>query len=571
MKSASTQGRGRNTGQLLVFAVLVGLLAVATSEYRYGSGSQLVHLPEILRTLDAGYLANDFWLNAQDAFGPRFYYRLAFAAAASVVPLWVAYAAAFALAVVAVSVATALATRDLTGSALAAVVATPLAMWTMPFFLAGWPAIRAASAIDLTPDLLVEPLCFLALWRGIRGRPMPAAAISVPAILLHPTFGLATAAVALAASLAHLGAGPAESPLARRHGAWAVAAGAGTVVIAVLGFWIVPGLLSGAIFVLEGSEFVHLVAHVRHPHHLLPSTWLLADLLRFAVFWAAGLVVLAGWARCTRLGQPPERAARTARAIAVAFAAVACGLACGWFFVEAVPTRWAATAYLFRLQTLVAWLCWIVLAAAVADAARQGWPQAMAWLRPRAPRLLPWLGAPRLRWAALLCLSAALAGVVAAVALLRAQMLPETPLVDRISERLGDPPTFTLHEARAQARTRSGEAALAAAARATTPPDAVFLIPDDWWHWRLHAERAAVVDWKAFPFRELQMRAWQERYVATFDLEQGIGYPARATERWLRKLAAQFHFDYAVVPRSSCLPWETVAASGRWKLVAVAL
>lgn len=570
MNRASPPDRRRHTRQLLVFAVLVGLLAVATSEYRYGSGNQLVHLPEILRTLDAGYLANDFWLNAQDAFGPRFYFRHAFAAAASVVPLWVAYAAAFVLAVVAVGVATALATRDLTGSAFAAVVATPLAMWTMPFFLAGWPAIRVASARDLTPDLLAEPLCFLALWRGIRGHPMQAAAISVLAILLHPTFGLATAAVALAASLAHLGGGPVAGRLARGHGAWAIAVGAGTVAVAVLGFWIVPGLLSGAIFVLERSEFVHLVAHVRHPHHLLPSTWFPPNLLHFGVFWAAGFVALAGWARCARIGQPPEQVARTAWAIAIAFAAVACGLACGWFFVEVVPTRWAAMAYLFRLQTLVAWLCWIVLAAAVAAAARQGWPQVTAWLRPRAPRLLAWLSAPRLRWAGLLCLSAALVGVVATVALLPAQMLPEASLVDRISQRLGHPPTFTLRESRARVRTRPGETALAAAARAATPPDATFLIPADWWHWRLHTERAVVVDWKAFPFREPAMRAWHERYLATFDLEQGVGYPARATERWLRKLAAQFRFDYAVVPRSSCLPWPTVATSGRWKLVAVA-
>ena len=78
-----------------------------------------------------------------------------------------------------------------------------------------------------------------------------------------------------------------------------------------------------------------------------------------------------------------------------------------------------------------------------------------------------------------------------------------------------------------------------------------------------------VVDWKAFPFREPAMRVWHERYVAVFDSEQGVGYPTRTTERWLRKLAAQFRFDYAVVPRSSCLPWETVAASGQWKLVTV--
>ena len=564
VKCASPPDRSRHTWQLLVFAVLVGLLAVATGEYDYGFADLFVHLPEILRTLDAGYLANDFWLNAQDAFGPRFYYRHGFAAVASVVPLWLAYAAAFVLAVVAVGVVTALATRDLTDSTLAAVAAVPLTMWTVPFFLADWPAIRAANAAAATPELLAEPLCLLALWRGIRGRPRQAAAISVPAMLLHPTFGLATAAVALAASLAHVEGGSAEGRLARGRGAWQLAAGAGIVAVAALGFWFVPGLLSGAVFALDGREVAHLLAQVRHPHHLLPSTWAAADFLRFAVFWAAGLVALAGWAHWR--GEPPGENAKTARAIAVAFATVAGGLFCGWFFVEVVPTRWAATAYLFRLQTLAAWLCWIALAAAVAHGVRHGWRWVMAWLTAYAPRLAARLRGPRLPSAGLLCLAAVLAAMVASIALLRAQVPPGRSLAS-IVQRLGSQPIFTLPEART--RTAPSKGVLAAAARAATPPDAVFLVPPRWPHWRLHAERAVVVDWKGFPFRDREMRAWHDRYVAVFDVERGVGYPDRATERWLRKLAAEFRIDYAVVPRSSCLRWPTVAVSGRWKLVAV--
>lgn len=570
MERASPPDRAA-TRQLLAFAVLVGLLAAATTGYRYGLGVPVVHLPEILRTLDAGYLVNDFWLNAQEGFGPRFYFRLAIAAAASVVPLWLVYAAAFVLAVVALSVATALASRDLAGSAVAAVVAVPLVMWTVPFELAGWPAIRGASGggTVVSPLLLAEPLCFLALWRGIRGRPMQAAAISVPAMLLHPTFGLATAAVALAAALAHLERGPAEGAPAKGRGTWALAAGAGIVAAATLGFWILPGLLSGAIFALEASEVVRLVAQVRHPHHLLPSTWPAEGFLRLAAFWAAGALALAGWRGRSRSVELAPEDARTVRAIAVVFVAVAGGLACGWFFVEVMPSRWAAMAYLFRLQALMAWLCWIVLAATVADGLRALWLRVPPrWPTP-APRLAAWLRGPGLHWAGLLGLATVLAAVAGSVALLRTEAPPAPALAVRVARWLDVPqPVFTLREARL--RARPAEAALAAAARTATPPDAVFLIPEEWRHWRLHAHRAVVADWKAFPFRERQMRAWHDRYLDVFDLEQGIGYPVRATERWLRVLATRYRIDYAVVPRSSCLRWPTVALSGRWKLVAVA-
>ena len=553
---------------LVAFAVLVGLLAAATSGYGYGLSVSAVHLLEIQRTLDAGFLANDFWLNAQDAFGPRFYFRLAAGAATAAAPLWLLYAVAYVLGAVAASVATALAARDLAGSTLAAVVATPLAMWLVPFDLAGWPAIFNASGgtAVVDPQLLAEPLCFLALWRGIRGRAVQAAAISVPAILLHPTVGLGASAIALAAASAHLWRRPASG-----DGVLALAAGVGMVAVVALGCWIVPGIVSGAIFALDSGEVVHLVAHVAHPHHLVPSTWPTGDFLRPAVFWAAGALALAELRGSALFGDLGTEAAGTGAAIATAFVGLGCGLLCGWFFVEVVPSRWAATAYFYRLQSLVTWLCWIGLAAAVADALWHGWLRTRTWGLSRVPGLFAWLDAVHWRWTGLACLAVLLVGVVAGFVLQRAQWLPDSSLAVRAAVRMAETlnapePAFTLDHA--ELRMRRYRVALAAAARSQTPADAVILVPADWRHWRLMARRAVVVD-RVFAFRDDQMREWHDRYLAVFDLERGVGYPVRATERWLRELARTVRFDYAVVPRSSCLRWRTLATSGDWKLVAV--
>lgn len=558
------------TWQLLAFAVLVGLLAAATSGYGFGRGASAIHLTEILRTLDADFLPNDFYLNVQDAFGPRFYYRLAFAAAAGVAPLWLVFATAYALAAIATSVATALAARDLAGSTLAAVVAVPLVMWALPYDdLASWPAIyNASGGTEWTkPALLAEPLCFLALWRGIRGRPVQAAAISVPVILLHPTVGLGSAAVALAAASVHLCGRP-GSRRARRRGALALVSAAGAVAVVVVGCWIVPGVLSGALFALDGGEVVRLLAYVQHPMHLVPSAWATEAFLRPAVFWGAGVLALAGFRRRFPAGESAAEEAATVAAIAIALAAVGCGFVCGWFFVEVVPTRWAAMAYFYRLQSLVSWLCWIVLAAAVADALRQGWLRLRPCLLAHAARLSAWLGGPALRGAAIGCLAVLAAAMATGFGLRRAQSWPDSPLAVRLAAVFSSvpQPIFTLNEPRSW--TRPALAELAAAARAGTPPDAVFLVPRDWLEWRLLAQRAAVVDW-AFPFREDRMQAWHQRYVAVFDLERGVGYPFHATKCRLEELAQTYRIDYAMVPRDRCLQWRTVAASGYWKLVAV--
>lgn len=557
------------TWQLIAFAVLVGLLAAATSAYGYGKGPSALHLMEVLRTSDPGLLRKDFWLNAQDAFGPRFYYRLAVAAAAVAVPLWLVYAVAYALGAVGTSVATALAARDLAGSRLAAFVAVPLVMWTLPYDgLGTWPAIyNARGGIRwVDPVRLAEPLCLLALWRGLVGRPVQAAAFSVPAILLHPAFGLGSAAVALAAALAHLCGRP-----ARGRGALALAAAAGIVAVVVGGCWVVPGVLSGAVFGLDGSEVVRLLAYVRHPEHLLPSTWGADRFVRPAVFWGAGALALAGLRRRPKVGELGTEGARYVAAIATALVTVGCALACGWFFVEVVPSRWAAAAYLLRLNSLASWLCWIVLATVVADALWQSWRCVRARLPAWASQPVAWLEGPPLRWAVLMCLGALLAGLVAiSFGPHRAQWLPDSVAVRvvRMAWALNAPQTvFTLRD---QRPWRPDESALAAVARTETPADAVFLVPKSWIEWRLLARRAVVVDW-AFAFREDQMRAWYERYVRVFDLERGAGYPSRATERWLRELALTYRIDYAVVPRSSCLRWRTLATAGDWKLVAVSL
>ena len=570
MEPASSPARPA-TWQLLAFAVLVGLLAAATSGYGYGRGASAIHLTEILRTLDADFLPNDFYLEAQDAFGPRFYYRLAFAAAACVVPLWLVFAAAYVLAAIATSLATALAARDLAGSTLAAVVATPLVMWTLPYdSLASWPAIyNASGGTEWTkPALLAEPLCLLALWRGIRGRPMQAAAISALAILLHPTMGLGSAAVALAAASVRVLRGQ-EYRRARSRGAVALGGAVGVVAVVVVGCWIVPGVLSGAIFALDGGEVVRLVAYVKHPMHLVPSTWATETFLRPAVFWGAGVLALAGFRWRFPAGESAAEDAATMAAIAVALAAVGCGFACGWFFVEVVPRRWAATVQFYRLQPLVSWLCWIVLAAAVADALRQGWLSLRSCLPARATRLIASHGGPALRRVAIVCLAALAAAMAIGVGLRRAQAWPDSPLAVRLAGIFSNvpQPIFTLREPRPW--TRPALAELAAVARRGTPPDAVFLVPRDWLEWRLLAQRAAVVD-RAFPFREDRMQAWHERYVAVFDLEHGAGYPFHATKCRLEELAQTYRIDYAVVPSDSCLPWRTVAASGYWKLVAVA-
>ena len=165
---------------LVAFAVLFGLLAALVKGYGYGMGDQQVHIPEILRILDSGYLANDFVVNAASGFGPRFYYSNALALVARHVPLEVIFSILFLAQPMVAACITALAARDITGSTIAAMLSVVLVMSLNPFYFGD---VASVFWVTVIPAFLALPFTLLASWMGIRGRPLHAAAKIAPGSL----------------------------------------------------------------------------------------------------------------------------------------------------------------------------------------------------------------------------------------------------------------------------------------------------------------------------------------------------------------------------------------------------
>ena len=157
---------------------------------------------------------------------------------------------------------------------------------------------------------------------------------------------------------------------------------------------------------------------------------------------------------------------------------------------------------------------------------------------------------------------------VTVLAMERSAILPEIPVVSRYVRNAQ--PALTLTDYR-QRFEDAPATRLASIARRETDRDAVFLIPwrGDWLNWRLFAERAPVLGWKAYPFRDAGLKEWHTRYLAIYDREQGAGYPFAVTAAELLGLQRKYRFDYAVLPIDSPLPFPTLAAAGGWKLVQV--
>lgn len=115
--------------------------------------------------------------------------------------------------------------------------------------------------------------------------------------------------------------------------------------------------------------------------------------------------------------------------------------------------------------------------------------------------------------------------------------------------------------------------------RTSTPPDAIFLIPPSEGSFRLGANRAIVIDFKAFPFEEKHMLTWVERIQDVSNhppidksktysdlVEQGY---ASLTEQNVLELRKKYGFSYALFKGDKDLPFKRAYANEEYVLYEV--
>ena len=618
---------------LAVFAALYGALATALSYYVYGGVNHPEQLALIFRELDSAYLVNDFFVNSGSGFGPRFYYTQALAAAGAVIPLPLLFFILYLAVQIAVAAVTAFAARDLTGSTLAGFLAAVLAVSLTPFHLADYPARVIEPALLphflATPLFLLalwkgirgEPV-------GAAVFSLPAILIH-PVVGVEIAF-LAMAAVTarrLFPQARHPGGW--RQGILRRDLGIALAILGLTLIL----FWIIPLAYTADALRLTDREFVQIYSYVRIPHHTLPSSWPRIDFLLAAFFLGAALMALAAFRNAPPAGSRqrdratamaaiflvvvvgmlgswffveviPHRWAATAAFFRMAVYAtwlgwiVIAGQLAGqlaqrqgrWTLLGLVSALAAPALFLYQGIRLAAgrreggqWLRsgpGLALAALLVVAALVGSLLFIAALRPELdtyhfPLTLVGLALalsvawrPRRLPAALAGLGGVLLLTITVLALERYAALPEIPLVSRYVRTVQ--PALTLEDYKQRFR-EAPATQLAAVARRETDRDAVFLIPwrGPWLNWRLFAERAPVLGWKAYPFRDAGLREWHQRYLDIYDRERGVGYPFAVSAAELLTLQRKYPFDYAVLPVDSDLPFPTLATAGGWKLVKV--
>ncbi len=555
---------GLRTAKAAFLAAMAGLATTAAT-YTYGSGNQIEQLPIVLRSIEPSYLSHDFFVNSASGFGPRFYFAEFIAAVAgspSRVPA--VYLALTALSNVAVSLVTFFFARALYAkSDEAGLLASAAVMSVTTFPLGFCPAIYHAS---LVPAALGSPWIFAGIFASVRGRLVLGSTLCGIASIFHPLFGLEAALLSVACCMVT------ELATARAvpKRLW------GPLLLSML----LIALFSALSLIpyasqprISSEHFVRILAEFRHPHHYVPSTFSPMEYLSASAY--LGALLIAGiWWRTMAVSTRKEAVRLLVLGVLILTLCVA-----GFFFVEVVPLRIWVTAQPFRLLYLLKWLGLVLMAGIIADRFHRDRDQEAGlflvgllhplatgiaflsqWLRAAAPPGLRFaqrilqpstvvflsLGALvavaterhlfavlHLTVATLICFPrkyvAAAVPLGAAAMWLAAAVYWQGDLPDDFRSHTRVLRSLSLQIGHHELGEDGAE--LAGFARRHTPADSLFLTPPNWGQFRLVADRAVVVDWKAFPFQDSAMAEWYQRLAncyGPFHSEKSL--PAEAAE-----------------------------------------
>ncbi len=598
--------------QLVLLALLAVLPMIGA---QFGYGNQIEQFSIVMRLLDPAALPSDFYVDASVHFGPRYYYARVLAALASVFGLAVAVHGLsilcnFALA----AVSYAAATRFLGASAVGGSLAAVLAVMNGGFSLGYAGYLHFDS---LQPASLAIPLALIGFYLTLTRRPFAGALAFAAGALMHPLIGMEIAAIVYAAT------GMAQVALNRRAD-WlrvllplTIAAGLfGLIMIAA---WAVP-MLGVAGERMSDSEFFHILAVFRAPHHYLGRDFFGFQWVFAGLFCAAAAAVFA-----LRFRQLGCDVAVLALVVAIGIAGAAC--LASLYFVDLAESRLWTTAQVFRMTMLVKWCAYLTIAwlfgewirtggaieavlagiavLAAGDAlsyvlimilaAKLAIELARRWPGGRPAEVLAWLGLPVLFMAAglvtyrygqhedvvraalaLACIALIFAprpgrdaGMGLAVVLTAAAVTLTT--ATRADGLFG---WDVLKAEFVWSDLQSEEADIARAAKANSPPDALWVVPTRLESFRTIANRAVVVDFVSIPFQDKPMREWRRRLEMLYAPGDATGFDAshvmtqhyKAGIDW-QKAAEQFGATHAVLFKET--PWsaQVLYSNSRYKLV----
>jgi hypothetical protein len=587
-------------GSQLPAILMAGLFSVVATLVTYAGylySDQIEHLPIVLRALDPEYLQRDFFVNASTQSPARYYYArfLSWAAGSEHNLPLVIFLLTFASNLMTAIASYLAATSVFNKRRLAGVVAAALAMCVVTV---GYGYAGSLWVEFLRPFSLAQGLSFLAFAFMMRDRLPISAVFIAPAVLVHPLFGLQAAAVTGGVYLlAAIGRNRTLFP----SGALRQLA----VYCCVLIIPVMVVLRHEVVQIrIEDSLFIDILAHVRHQHIYLPSSFAFHE----HVYGVAVLISLVALQHTSGL----PKGSWQVTAVLLTIWLLICLALVSWFFTEVVPVRAFVVFQPLRLLMYVKWLL-IVLAAGAITAPRPvgggmrsvvyaaaclnplslAFAASFDWLhnflRGREGSIVGLLLSPAVSLAgvglilaklytppvSLLLFSGFAVMNLAFVTLTRRPWLAAAVILvtglSVVAVRYDQIKANVLTNAPRHDLGRYGND-VADFARTNLPADAVVFTPPMWGAFRVLGKRAMVVDFKSFPFGDQAMLDWLQRFEDCYgNARSGAEVHLRnyraIEDRKLSELSDKYGVTHAVLAVDTPTSSKTLFGNSKYKVI----
>lgn len=481
----------KNTDFLLI-SISFGIITTLMN-YSFGNNDQIEQLPIIYRFLDSNYLINDFFVNSNDGYSPRYFYTNLIVFLAKFVSIPTLFFFGTLLSNISISVISFLTTKRLFNNVFSGLIAAALVM-TAPLVAIGTG--KYLYGTQFNPTTLVFPLILLSFYFLIQRKLFYSLCITGVVSLFHVLIGFEYGVLFLSAFLFLDFYHKKNLKSFLRKGVFGA-----SIIVAFLLPNLIPYYSSNS--TIDTTTFIEIVANFRHPHHYILSHILtLKETIKIFIFFSVFIFLLYSWKSKTK-NQFHSKLIKLLAAILVFLNLI------GWMFTEIISTKLITTLQFLRLLDLLKWIAVLFVANKIA-----------LWVQYK-------INLARFKT------------IVFAVLLLFVSSRYLINLKNSQTERN----YFSLHV------LEKSKSDISNFIQENTNKNSLFLVPHDFGFLRVHSKRAIVVDYKSFPFQNKAMQEWYKRIENCYGLEKDEfeNQYRLLTDEKIMALYKEYGFDYAIL------------------------
>ena len=493
---------------LILISISFGLIATLVN-YSFGNNDQIEQLPIIYRFIDSSYLVNDFFVNSNDGYSPRYFYTSIIVFLSKFASIPTLFFLGTIISNGTVSLLTFLTARKLFKTTFSGIIAAALVM-VLPTIALGSSYFLYST--QLTPTTIVFPLILLSFYFLIHKKLilslLVTGVISIIHVLIGFEFGLLFLGISILMDYKE------KRNLKLMFGK--IGLGLGILI------FLLPNLIPyySINSEIEATVFIEILANFRHPHHYVLSSILNGfEIIKLLLFISLFIILFYSWKK-RALDQFHLIQIKTIAIILIITTLIS------WIFTELIPSKLIVSLQLLRLLDLLKWFTILLLANSITH-----------WCLQK--KMFPKFK------------------ILSIIFLLVLVSYKSIIYSNKNSTYL----EFMILE--------TSKSDISNYIKENTPKKSLFLTPHDFGFIRVYSKRAIVVDYKAFPFQNAAMQEWYQRIENCYGLDKDNfekNYHQISNEKMMI-LHKKYGFEYAILHIDTPTKVSVLYKNNKYKIV----